>query len=145
MRSVVSNILLLCALAFSACALRPNTVVMEDVNVKHWEQTATIVYNNHSTQERNLSVMLHTTKAFEAEAITLRITMFSPDSLRHSEVVTLPIAPLKSRPSATSTDIEIPYRRGVTLKQEGEYTFQLTPIGSIRGVEAAGINFQSSN
>lgn len=143
MRKLVVGILCCVAATLSACNITPDDVVMTDVNVRNWHKTATLEYNNSSEQERNLSIILHINNHFEAEHIDLQIKMFSPDSLFFTEDVYLKSAIEWSLPASKSTDIEIPYRRNVSLMHKGKYTIQITPLESIRGVESVGMNFMA--
>jgi hypothetical protein len=143
MRQLVVGILCCVAATLSACNIAPDDVVMTDVNVRKWHKTATLEYDNSSEQERNLSIILHINNRFEAEHIDLQIKMFSPDSLFYTEDVHLKSAIEWSLPAAKSTDIEIPYRRNVSLMHKGKYTIHITPLESIRGVESVGMNFMA--
>jgi hypothetical protein len=143
MRKLVVGILCCVAATLSACNITPDDVVMTDVNVRKWHKTATLEYDNSSEQERNLSIILHINNRFEAEHIDLQIKMFSPDSLFYTEDVHLKSAIEWSLPTSKSTDIEIPYRRNVSLMHKGTYTIQITPLESIRGVESVGMNFMA--
>lgn len=135
---------ILCCLTLAACTIAPDTVVMKDVDVSNWKESVSVEFNNDSEQVRNLSITLHVNSRFQAEQIALQVKMYSPDSLYHVEQVHLPCAVEWSQPTASSIDIELPYRQGVRLKCKGKYLFEITPLTSIAGVEAAGINFQAN-
>ena len=134
---------ILSCFALSACSIAPDTVVMKDVNVSDWSEAVSIEFNNDSEQERNLSIALHVNSHFEAKQIALQIKTFSPDSLYHTEQVSLPCTAYLSQTTARAVDVEIPYRCNVSLRHKGKYIFEITPLESIAGVEAAGINFQA--
>ena len=79
------------------------------------------------------------------EELPLQITMFTPDSLRYTEQVVLPVKHQQLRPTAIAADIELPYREDVHLRCKGEYTWHITPSQNITGVEAVGIKFHAKN
>lgn len=145
MRRVIFGVSVLGAFILSACGVKSNTVVMSDVDLRGWQKTATITYDNTSLDERQMSVMLHVNSKFDAECINLEVKMLTPDSLCYEEQVKLTCPATKKIPTAGSIDIEIPYRYGVRLRKKGLYTFELTPTQSVAGIEAIGINFQSDN
>ncbi|MBE6203841.1 MAG: hypothetical protein E7136_00855 [Rikenellaceae bacterium] len=126
------------------CRVVENTVVMEDVDVRSWTDTATVKYiNDDTTTLRNLSVTLHVNRLYDSKEIALEISTMTPDSLRHTEQVVMPAVADWPSEIATTTDIEIPYREDVRFRCNGEYVVRITPRKEVVGVEAAGINFQS--
>ena len=130
-------------LLFVQCRTTECSVVMEDVDINDWSEETTVSYTNKQTANNyDLNIILHVNRRFEAKQLEFEITTMTPDSLRYSEQVTLPVSLSWENPTAVTTDIELPYRRDVTLRCEGEYTMVITPRQSIVGVEAAGINFQ---
>lgn len=130
-------------LLFVQCRTTECSVVMEDVDINDWSEEATLSYTNKQTEHNyDLSVVLHVNRRFKAQQLSLEITTMTPDSLRYSEQVTLPVNLSWENPTAVTTDIELPYRQDVTLRCEGEYTMVIAPQQSVVGVEAAGINFQ---
>ena len=143
MRKIVVGILCCVAAASSACSVTPDYVVMTDVNMRNWHKTATLEYNNNSEQERNLSIMLHINSRYKSEHLDLQIKIFSPDSLFFAEDVHLNSSIEWNMPASKSTDIEIPYRRNVSLLRNGKYTIHITPLREISGVEAVGMNFMA--
>ena len=130
-------------LLFAQCRTTECSVVMEDVDINDWSEEATLSYTNKQTENNyDLSVVLHVNRRFTAKQLELEITTMTPDSLRYSEQVTLPVSLSWENPTAVTTDIELPYRQNVSLRCEGEYTMVIAPQRSVVGVEAAGINFQ---
>ena len=130
-------------LLFVQCRTTECSVVMEDVDINDWSEEATLSYTNKQTENNyDLSVVLHVNRRFTAKQLSLEITTMTPDSLRYSEQVTLPVNLSWENPTAVTTDIELPYRQDVMLRCEGEYTMVIAPQQSVVGVEAAGINFQ---
>lgn len=130
-------------LLFVQCRTTECSVVMEDVDINDWSEETTVSYTNKQTANNyDLNIILHVNRRFKAKQLEFEITTMTPDSLRYSEQVTLPVSLSWENPTAVTTDIELPYRRDVTLRCEGEYTMVIAPRQSIVGVEAAGINFQ---
>ena len=144
MRRVLVGILCCIVASLSSCNVVPDMVVMKDVNVNDWHEAVTLEFDNNTEQICDLNIMLHINSRFDAQQIALQIKMFSPDSLFHTEQVLLPSPVEWSKPTASSTDMEIPYRRNVSLRHKGKYIFEITPLEDISGVEAAGINFQAN-
>lgn len=142
MQRVVRVILIGVTVLLAACSIRPDTVVMSDVDVNDWHKTTTLTYENSAIERCDMNITLHVNRHFSAKEVALQVTMLTPDSLRYTEQVTLPVELAKPmHPSRAATDIELPYRRDIHLKHKGEYTWQITPTEAIDGVEAAGINF----
>ena len=130
-------------LLFVQCRTTECSVVMEDVDINDWSEETTVSYTNKQTANNyDLNIVLHVNRRFTAKQLEFEITTMTPDSLRYSEQVTLPVSLSWENPTAVTTDIELPYRRDVTLRCEGEYTMVIAPQQSVVGVEAAGINFQ---
>ena len=130
-------------LLFVQCRTTECSVVMEDVDINGWTEEATLSYTNKQTENNyDLSVVLHVNRRFTAKQLSLEITTMTPDSLRFSEQVTLPVSFLWESPTDVTTDIELPYRQDVALRCKGEYMIVIAPQQSVVGVEAAGINFQ---
>lgn len=128
---------------FTQCRVAESSVAMRDVSIDGWTEPVTVSYNNTDpTPLRDLNVTLHINRRFNAETIALEITTFTPDSLRYSESVTLPIKETWPNAKATTMDIKLPYRQDVHFGHEGEYIMILRPLQSVVGVEAAGINFE---
>ena len=133
----------LIALSLTQCRIAESQVAMGDVSIDGWSEPITVAYKNTDTETlRNLNVTLHINRRFKAETIALEITTFTPDSLRYSESVTLPVGESWPNAKATTMDIALPYRQDVHFSHEGEYIMVLRPLQSVVGVEAAGINFE---
>ena len=143
MRRIVWGILCGVMVSLSSCSVMPDMVVMKDVDVNNWHEPISLEWENNSEQVRDLSIMLHVNSLFDAQQIALQIKIYSPDSLYHTEQVVLPCTAELSQTTARATDVEIPYRRNVSLKHKGKYIVEITPLECISGVEAAGINFQA--
>ncbi len=126
------------------CRMADCSVRIVDVNTDMWDDEATITFvNNDTAAMRNLDLILHVNKDFDADSISLDITVFTPDSLRYRERVALPVN-ARWNADMRQVDIEVPYRRNVVFAHEGKYTINMTPVAGVSGVEAAGINFQTT-
>ena len=145
MQRVLKSIIFCAAIILTACNIEPDKVVMCDVHRASWRDAATIAYDNTSIERCDMSVMLHINRSFKAEEVALQITMLTPDSLRYTEQVTLPVKLNDKRGAMAATDLELPYRHNVELRRKGAYIWQITPIEEIAGVEAVGISFQINN
>ena len=130
-------------LVFVQCRTEQSAVAMDDVSIDGWDNPITVAYTNTDQDALcDLGVTLHINRRFATDSVALEITTLTPDSLRYSEVVTLPAKAEWPSKQPTTMDIAIPYRHDVRLMHEGEYHIILRPLQSIEGVEAAGINFQ---
>ena len=130
-------------LMFVQCRSEQSAVTMGDVSIDGWDTPITVAYKNTEAERLcDLGVTLHVNRHFTAESVALEITTLTPDSLRYSEVVTLPTKAEWPTTQSTTMDIALPYRQDVRLMHKGEYYIILRPIQNIVGVEAAGINFQ---
>ncbi len=131
-------------LVFVQCRTEQSAVAMGDVSIDGWDNPITVTYKNTEADRlRDLGVTLHINRRYATDSVALEITTLTPDSLRYSEVVTLPAKAEWPSKQSTTMDIAIPYRHDVRLMHEGEYYIILRPLQSIEGVEAAGINLQT--
>ena len=131
-------------LVFVQCRTEQSAVAMGDVSIDGWDNPITVTYKNTEADRLcDLGVTLHINRRYATDSVALEISTLTPDSLRYSEVVTLPAKAEWPSKQSTTMDIAIPYRHDVRLMHEGEYYIILRPLQSIEGVEAAGINFQT--
>lgn len=129
---------------FTQCRVAESSVAMRDVSIDGWTEPVTVSYNNTDpTPLRDLNVTLHINRHFTVSDIALEITTLTPDSLRYTESITLPVQAEWPGNNTMAIDVELPYRRDVHFSHEGEYSIILRPLQSLQGVEAAGINFQT--
>ena len=129
---------------FTQCRVAESSVAMRDVSIDGWTEPVTVSYNNTDpTSLRDLNVTLHINRHFTASDIALEITTLTPDSLRYTESITLPVQTKWPSNNTMAIDVELPYRRDVHFSHEGEYSIILRPLQNLQGVEAAGINFQT--
>lgn len=139
------GLIFISSLILTACSITPNMVAMSDVDNKDWSEAAQLTYTNSSIEQCDMSIVIHVNHSFAMEELPLQITMFTPDSLRYTEQVVLPVKHQQLRPTTIAADIELPYREDVHLRCKGEYTWHITPSQNITGVEAVGIKFHAKN
>lgn len=122
----------------------PDQNVVTDVNPARWEHAAEIRMENADTVTlRDASFFLRYDDRFTEDTLTVRIATISPDSLRFEETFLLAIPRIES-PAALTAESTIPYRHRLRLTKSGEYRWCVTPIRSVRGVEAVGIHLSKS-
>ena len=118
---------------------------MNDVKISDWSNTTTLTYNNTEIGEFDMGIMLHVNRGFSAEELSLQVTTLTPDSLRYTEQIILPIKQMPQSSIQAATDIEIPYRRNVHFRRKGEYIWHITPTQKVVGVEAVGMHIHVNN
>ena len=105
--------MVLISLSLTQCRMAESQVAMGDVDIDGWSEPVTVAYNNANTEALcNLNITLHINRRFKAETIALEITTFTPDSLRYSESVTLPVNETWPNAKATTMDVTLPYQIG---------------------------------
>lgn len=136
--------LIISIILFTQCRMSECSVVMTDVDINGWSEEASVSYvNSEESSNYDLSITLHVNRRFTAKRLELEVTTMTPDSLRYSEQVSLPINFSWDSITTATKDIDIPYRQEVNLRCEGEYKLVITPQQSVVGVEAVGVNFQT--
>lgn len=123
----------------------PCEVYVTDVSTRQWYTPAVVtIPNTDTTSLRDLSVFVRSNDRFTADTLTLRITVYTPDSLRHEERLLITLPP-SNRSAALAQETRIPYRTRVQLQRRGDYRVLLTPTVAATGIEAAGIHIEKSN
>ena len=139
LRGLIGGIVVL---LMGAC-VAPEQAFVSDVELFDPDHTAIVKLKQEQPNGYGeLKIFLRTDSRFSEDSLTVRIVTFSPDSLRTEEYHRLIIPPTR-RINALKQVVEIPYRRGVTLRKEGTYYFTLTPTRTVAGVEAVGICFRT--
>lgn len=129
--------------AFVQCNAPRNVVLFDDVNLGEWREPAEVVL--HHQQGRSvgdMSILLHVNHNFSADTIGVEVVVHTPDSLRYTERIVMPVTVEWGDDKNGFVDVEIPYRRDVSFAVEGDYLISLRPLRGVQGVEAAGVNFQ---
>lgn len=121
----------------------PTQVEMVAVEPFGWSESRSVIVNNDDTLSlRRIAVALRYNSDFEGETLPLRIVTSSPNALYVEEQVTLPIARPYSASVVAVTE-EITYRHSARLSQRGNYIFTITPLETVKGVEAVGVILQN--
>lgn len=127
----------LAALLTTGC--RTAQTVAADLPRVGWSEAATLRYTNRDTlTPRELKLFLRLNETFREDSLTLRIELFTPDSLHAAEYHRLVTAGRRTT-QPVQTVVELPYRRDAVLPAAGDYYFVLTPVRCIGGVEAVGL------
>lgn len=134
---------LFCALvgATICSCLSPERVVVRDLPEAEWRDSLHLTYlNNDTTALHEVRIVLRLDNACREDSLTLRMAIYSPDSLTAAEYHRLLIE-RKRGAAPLQRIVEVPYRRGVLLQRTGAYHFVLTPTRPMKGVEAVGLKF----
>lgn len=135
---------LLAAAGLSACGLSPVRSAAADTDPRRWERPAEIVFRNADTATRcDASLFLRCNDRFAEDTLTVRVAVVAPDSLRYEEPFLL-VIPRAEGPAALMREVAVPYRRRIRLARMGDYRFRVTPLRPVRGVEAVGVHFETS-
>lgn len=130
-------------LAFVGCAMPDNVVLYTDVNVVKWSDKATVELDyKDEPRTCDMDMLFHINRHFIADTLSLEITTITPDSLRYTEKLCVPVAVEWNDSDSRSVDLSVPYRRDVTLDRQGVYAISIRPVVPVSGVESAGVNFQ---
>ena len=125
------------------CDVSENRVVYKDVNVREWDESATIAFTHDGKPRRcDIDILLHVNRDFDARQCAFEISTITPDSLRYAESVTIPISEMQLSETEHFFDVCIPYRRDVGIDKNGEYKIIILPLVPLSDVEAVGVNFQ---
>ena len=125
--------------ALLATGCRTSATVAADLPREGWSEAATLRYTNGDTlARRELKLFLRLNETFCEDSLTLRIELFTPDSLHAVEYHRLVTADRRTM-LPTRTVVELPYRRDAVLPATGDYYFLLTPVRPVGGVEAVGM------
>lgn len=93
---------------------------------------------------RDAALFVRYDERFAEDTLTVRIAAIAPDSLRFEEAFLLAIPRTKS-PAPLTGEALIPYRHRIRLVRKGEYRWCITPVRSVRGVEAVGIRLSKGH
>ena len=134
---------MVCIVMFVHCGRVNNYVVCGDVNVLAWVERVELELSHGREPELcDMDIVLHVNRTFDEREVAFEMTLFTPDSLRYSECIKVPVDVEWGPTAEYYTDIAIEYRKDVELSHEGVYRVAIRPLHSISGVESAGINFR---
>lgn len=127
----------------SGCSQEVNVVSMTDVNIAKWKEPITVTLENEASNViGDLTIVLHVNRLFEAQDVEFEVVSMTADSLRYSESIAAKSVVEWPAVTAQSFDIEIPYRHNVEMRKMGQYSFTITPLTPLKGVESAGISYK---
>ncbi|WP_295939243.1 hypothetical protein [uncultured Alistipes sp.] len=128
------------SVSLSEGCISPHHAVSTDVDARAWSEPAVITLSNSDTTTlRDMALFLRCNDLFTEDTLTVRISVCTPDSLRHEESFLLTIPPGHT-PAAVAREIDIPYRRRIIFTRTGDYRVTITPARTVKGIEAIGIN-----
>lgn len=127
----------------AAGCLPPIRSIVAELPAAGWSEAAVIRYANTDTLAlRDLHLFLRLGDACREDTLTLRIETCTPERLRATEYHRLVLATPR-RASTVQPLVELPYRRDVRLREEGDYHFVLTPVRPVQGIEAVGLRIMN--
>ncbi len=143
MAGVMRFFLMLCALVAVGC-LAPHGTTVVDVPVHNWQEAAEIELPNEDTLTlRDLHLVVRYNDRFTGDSLRLAVRTEAPDSTWVEEWVTLSLPPLQ-RSAALHEERAVRYRERVVFPQQGLYRMRFTPEHAVCGVEAVGVDIESS-
>lgn len=109
------------------------------VNPSNWNSSAELIYNNNQLDTYiDISFYVRCNNDFDVQALPIIVQIEAPDSgmtIDHA----IWVFDSEKAPAPTATIEKIGYRSSCTLNQLGAYKFSVTPMCSVKGVEAVGI------
>lgn len=141
--------------------MTPGGSVAVDIEERAWSGPAILSLNNDDTLALyDVVLFMRCDPRFRNDTLTLRVELFTPDSLHFSEAFLFsptgrawPVSmlarleklpPGKRAPVSLEREISAFYRRRVRFRRPGDYRFVITPCRHIEGVGAVGIHIESS-
>lgn len=122
-----------------AGCLAPVTSIATDLPSGRWSDAAVLRYANADTLTlRDLRLFVRLAETCGEDTLTVRVETCSPERLRTTEYHRL-VFDARQTASAVRPVVERSYRRGVRLRETGDYHFVLTPVRPVQGIEAVGL------
>lgn len=135
--------------------------IVTDIGGRAWSGPAILTLRNDDTLSlHDVALFMRCDSRFRTDTLTLRVELFTPDSLHLSEPFLFspserqPVPELlggafsstgrNRAPGAADREIAALYRRRVRLGRAGDYRFVITPSRPVEGVGAVGIHFEPS-
>lgn len=128
-------------LVVSVGCIASHQSVVEDVDVEWWGETKSFEMSNvDTTTYRDIDIFVrYYPSEIAVDSICLQVDTTSPDSLYIRERVVMHLPTLHTSQSSSHI-IARPYRRQVVWSKVGDYSVDITPVVSYKGVEAVGID-----
>jgi len=121
------------------------TVSAADVDPRSWDRFASLKFEAaDTTAHYDLELFVRSNDRFTDDTLTVRIAVFSPDSLYCEEPLRLAIG----RPTgaaALAHESVTPYRRRARFARSGVYRLAVTPTRPVAGIEAIGLHLSKSD
>lgn len=131
----------LAALVCLASCISGHDSVVADVNPAKWVYPVEIVYDNRDTTAIREAALFLRYGNGTADGVYI-IELHAPSGAKARDTVAVNTA---AEPRSNNLhEIQIPYRRGIRLSEEGGYLFRIVPPEGVRGIWSAGIDFKNS-
>lgn len=137
---IISHITAILAFAALLVGCAPKEKNVCHVNPNNWDRSADIVYENSQpgTSYVDISFFVRCNADLDINMLPVVVRIIAPDSAECIEQSIWTFDPEK--PTAPATTVQkIAYRSTCAMNQIGKYIFSVTPMQSVRGVEAVGI------
>lgn len=123
----------------------PVDTVVTDVRPGGWSDAAALEYENADTLSlRDMTLMVRHDDRIAGDSVTLRISVYTPDSLLLKESLRLDV-PRSHKAAALAGEIDAPYRQKVRLGKQGVYRIEITPARTVKGISAVGMTITKSD
>lgn len=143
LRSVASWAAIAAVYGSTGCQA-PQQIAVADVDPVRWEGAVGLSIENTDTVTlRDIGFFIRCNDRFTDDTLTVRITTFSPDTLRFEELLPMRLSRVAG-PAALACEHLVPYRRRVRFPQMGNYRMTIAPTRRVGGVEAVGIGIVPS-
>jgi len=130
---------LVAAVSLAGGCRTPHRSVAADVDPSEWHAPTEVVIPNADTATRcDLSLFLRFDERFRDDTLTLRIEVFTPDSLRCEEPFLFCVTHGR-RPAALRHEAVADYRKRAVFAHRGDYRFRIGPVRPVTGIEAVGV------
>lgn len=135
------SMMLFSALVMVSC-ISNHTATVVDTPPMDWSESVGLLFENKDSVSKvdvNL-IVYYTVEAPDSALLAVRVT--SPDGYRAEDTV---MCYLPKRRSMDYCEREIPYRRATVLRHTGDYKIEFTPLDTLDGVWAVGVNTVTAN
>lgn len=148
---IISLALLTGAAFIQGCVARNDSAVAE-IDPSGWSRhdVRQAVYSNSDTASlRSIDIMVVYNNLFlqDRSPLTVSVTTISPDSVSVTENIAIIPERRPQAPSSGYIQAIVPYRKNVSLSQEGDYIFSFAHSEEIpaEGIKAMGVIISDEN